>query len=151
MAERARAAPQKSSEIRDRSVRTSDKDARQLARPYLVDLYTNPADEMICQACHLAMPFRLADGSPYFEAPELLAEASAELVENHLALCPTCCAKWRHARGTTDSELVDELRCAPIPQITVRLAGQPTTIRFVQVHLDDLRTIVSVTLEGIPT
>jgi hypothetical protein len=123
-------------------------DARQLARPYLVDLYTNRADEMICQACHLAMPFRLADGSPYFEAPEVLAKASAELVENHLALCPTCCAKWRHARETQDSELVDALRYAPTPEIAVSLAGQSTTIRFVKVHLEDLRTIMSVTLDG---
>ncbi len=151
MAERARAAPQKTYDVRERSVRTSDKDARLLARPYLLDLYTNPADEMICQACHQAMPFRLTDGSPYFEAPEVLPEASAELVENHLALCPTCCAKWRHARGTADSEVLAALRSASTPQITVSLAGAPATIRFVQVHLDDLRTIMSVTFESVPT
>ena len=148
MAERARAAPEKTYEVRDRSVRTSDKDARQLARPYLSDLYTNAADEMICQACHEAMPFNLPDGSPYYEAPELLPEASAELVENHLALCPTCCAKWRHARATSDADVIAALRSASSPEITVTLAGELTVIRFVQVHLDDLRAIISVIVDS---
>lgn len=153
MAERARAAPQKTYETRERSVRASDNDARQLARPYLVDLYMNTADEMICQACHQAMPFNLADGSPYFEAPELLLEASAELVENHLALCPTCCAKWRHARATPDPGVIAALRSAPSPEIAVTLAGEVTIIRFVQVHFDDLRAIISVTVDSttVPT
>jgi hypothetical protein len=54
----------------------------------------------------------LADGSAYFEAPELLPEASAELVENHLAFCPTCCAKWRHARATADADVIAALTSA---------------------------------------
>lgn len=148
MAERARAAPQKTYETRERSVRTSDNESRQLARPYLVDLYTNSANQMVCQACHQVMPFNLADGSPYFEAPELLPEASAELVENHLALCPTCCAKWHHARTTSDADVVSALRSAEAPQITVMLAGEITLIRFVQVHLDDLCAIISVTFDA---
>src|SRR5262249_49685785 len=126
-------------------VRTSDKDVRQLGRTYLADYYTNDADEMVCQACHQKMPFNLPDGSPYFEAPELLPEVSAELAENHLALCPTCCAKWRHARGTSDADLIAALRSAQAPQVTVTLAGETTLIRFVQVHLNDLRAIISVT------
>ena len=145
MGERAQAAPPKTYEVRERSVRTSDKDARQLGRTYLLDYYTNDAGEMVCQACHQRMPFNLPDGSPYFEAPELLSEASAELAENHLALCPTCCAKWRHARATSDADVVAALRSARVPQITVTLAGKTTLIRFVQVHLDDVRAIISVT------
>src|SRR5205807_1758565 len=96
-------------------------------------------------------PFRLADGSPYFEAPELLAEVSAELKENHLALCPTCCAKWQHARDTSDADVLDALRAARALEIMVHLAGEDTLIRFVQVHLDDLRTIASVTFDDTPT
>ena len=80
MAERARAAAPKAYETRDRSVRTSDKDVRKLARVHLVDLYTNLDGQMVCQACHQEMPFKLSDGSPYFEAPELLPNT----------LCRTC-------------------------------------------------------------
>lgn len=148
MAERARDAPPKTHEVRERSVRTSDRDARKLADPYLVDLYTNADDEMVCQACHLTMPFNLPDGSPYFEAPELLSEAPVELVENHLALCPTCCAKWHHARATSDANIIAALKSAPEPQISVTLADELTIIRFVRVHLEDLRTIISVTVDG---
>jgi hypothetical protein len=144
MAERTRAAPSKSYEVHDRSVRVSDKEARRQTRPYLADLYTNSADEMICQACHQEMPFRLADGSPYFEAPELLADASSELVENDLALCPTCSAKWRFARATTDAELLDRLGNAKAPEMNVSLAGEETVLRFVQEHFDDIRTIAEV-------
>jgi hypothetical protein len=147
VAERARAAPQKTYEIHDRSVRVSDKDARQLARPYLVDLYTNSADQMVCQACHQTMPFNLSDGSPYFEAPELLPETSAELAVNHLALCPTCSAKWRHARATSDADVAASLRSAQTTEIAVMLAGNTVAIRFVRVHLDDLRACLSIMID----
>jgi hypothetical protein len=106
---------------------------------------------MICQACHQAMPFNRLDGSPYFEAPELLPNAPIELVENHLALCPTCCAKWRHARETSDGDVLKRLRAAQAPEITVRLAGEDTVVRFVQMHLDDVITIASATLEKVHT
>ncbi|HEX4407388.1 MAG TPA: hypothetical protein VH206_01320 [Xanthobacteraceae bacterium] len=144
LAERARAAPAKVYEVRSRNVRTTDKDVRQMARPYLRDLYTNPAGDMVCQACHRAMPFRLADGKPYFEAPEFLQSVSTELKENHLGLCPTCCAKWQNANSTTDAEIGEAIQSADEPELSVTLAGEVTRLRFVKVHFDDLRTIFGV-------
>jgi hypothetical protein len=144
LAERVRTATPRTYEVRERSVRTSDGEARQMARPYLLECYVNPADEMICQACHQPMPFCLADGSPYFEAADLL-DISVELRENHLALCPTCCAKWQHARTTSDGEVLDALRAAPAPEITVTLAGEDVRVRFVREHFEDLLTIISTT------
>ncbi|WP_439364240.1 sacsin N-terminal ATP-binding-like domain-containing protein [Bradyrhizobium sp. DASA03005] len=143
MAQRALSAPSKSYEIRNRNVRTSDGEARALARPYLLGLYTNRSKQMICQACHEAMPFDRPDGTPYFEAPQLLGEVSTEHPENHLALCPTCCAKWHHARGNSDEAITNALLSAEAPEIVVSLAGEETTVRFVQVHFDDMRTIIS--------
>jgi hypothetical protein len=151
LAERARAAPAKVYDSRTRSVRITDKEARQLARPYLRDLYTNPDGDMICQACHRAMPFRLADGTQYFEAPELLQSASAELAENHLALCPTCCAKWQHANTTSDAEIGEAVRSVDEPVLSVILAGEATRLRFVQVHFADLRTIFEVVTQNPPS
>ncbi|MDB6099987.1 MAG: hypothetical protein JWN58_2690, partial [Gammaproteobacteria bacterium] len=142
--QRAQAVSVKTYEVRNRSVRTSDREARQLARPYLRDFYSNSAGDMICQACHQVMPFRLADGAHYFEAPELIQSASAELAENHLALCPTCSAKWQHANSTSDSEICDAIREANTPDISVTLAGEVVRLRFVQIHLEDLRTVFSV-------
>src|SRR4029079_8748713 len=119
----------------------TDKDARQMARPYLRDLYTNLQGDLVCQACHRAMPFRLEDGKHYFEAPEFLQSASAELKENHLALCPTCCAKWQNANSTSDAEIREALSAAKAPELSVVLAGETVRVRFVQVHYEDLRTI----------
>jgi hypothetical protein len=42
------------------------------------------------------------------------------------------------------------LRSAQSPQIAVTLAGEATVIRFVQVHVDDLRAIISVADEMTP-
>jgi hypothetical protein len=81
----------------------------------------------------------------------VLPEASSELVENHIALCPTCCAKWHHARATDDANVIAALTSTSTPEITVTLAGEATVVRFVQVHLDDLRTIFSVTFHEAPT
>lgn len=89
------------------------------------------------------MPFDLPDGSPYFEAPQLLGEVTTEHPENHLALCPTCCAKWHHARSNSDEAIVNGLLAAEAPEIVVSRAGEETTVRFVQVHFDDLRAIIS--------
>ncbi|MGJ4949004.1 sacsin N-terminal ATP-binding-like domain-containing protein [Bradyrhizobium sp. HKCCYLS20291] len=143
LAERAQAATAKTYETRSRTVRTSDKDVKMLARPYLRDLYTNDSGEMICQACHDVMPFKLPDGSPYFEAPEVLGALSQEIAENHVALCPTCCAKWHHANDTAETVLRDAIEVSDLPEIDVTLAGSPVKLRFVRVHFDDLRTILT--------
>lgn len=97
------------------------------------------------------MPFRLADGTPYFEAPELLQSASAELTENHLALCPTCSAKWQHANSTSDAEIGEAVQSAQAPELNVTLAGEAMRLRFVQEHFDDLGTIFKVVHQSPPS
>ncbi|MEA1653011.1 hypothetical protein UAJ10_28850 [Nitrospirillum sp. BR 11164] len=145
LAARAQASPLKTYEARERSVRTSNTETRTLARTYLEDHYTNPLEEMVCQGCHDKMPFNRPDGSPYFESVECLDSLEKEQAENHLAMCPTCAAKWRHANPITDIELRAKLAEAASPEISVELAGEPTRVRFTQVHLDDLRTVAGLT------
>ncbi len=142
VAERAAAAPAKTYDVRPRSVRISDGGTRSAAKVYLRDLYTNSADQMICQACHGEMPFHLADGLAYFEAPEFLRDNELELVENHLALCPTCSAKWQHARSATCDELRAAVAAAAEPVVEIELASMPVRLRFVEIHLADLRSSV---------
>ena len=125
---------------RDRSVRVSEGDTRQAAKIYLRDLYTNEDDQMICQGCQQEMPFRLASGQPYFEAPEFMGSAGVELASNHLALCPVCAAKWQYAKGTTDDALMAALSGLHHGlAVPVELAGEPGVVRFVDLHLADLR------------
>jgi hypothetical protein len=141
LAARTLSAPTKTYEIRERSVRTSNVESRTLARTYLEDHYTNRLGEMVCQGCHGKMPFSLPDGSPYFEAVECLDSLEKERAENHLALCPTCAAKWRYANPVTDEDLRVKIAQATSPEIMVDLAGAPIRVRFTQVHFDDIRTV----------
>ncbi|OQW75386.1 MAG: hypothetical protein BVN32_11135 [Proteobacteria bacterium ST_bin14] len=141
LAARAENAPAKAYEVRQRSVRTSNGESRAVARTYLEDHYTNPLGDMICQCCHQKMPFALPDGSPYFEASELLESFTSEHAENHLAMCPTCAAKWRYANPATDGEIRTLLAGAVAPELQLTLAGEPVRLRFTQVHLDDVRTL----------
>jgi hypothetical protein len=142
LAGRTQSATAKTYEMRSRSVRTTDRETKLLARPYLRDLYTNEAGDMICQACHDAMPFKLSDGAPYFEIPEVIRAVSEELAENHLALCPNCCAKWQHANETPETVLRQAISASEQPEIEVTLAGVVVKLRFVRIHYDDLRTIL---------
>lgn len=144
IAARAQTAPAKTYEVRQRSVRVSNSESKGIARTYLQDHYTNHLGVMVCQACHEAMPFNLPNGSPYFEASELLESLATEHSENHLALCPTCAAKWQHANPVTDADLRVALSASEAPEIMVELAGEPTRLRFTQVHLDDVRTIANI-------
>jgi hypothetical protein len=144
VAARAQSAPAKSYEVRERSVRVSNGESKASARTYLLDHYTNHLDEMVCQGCHDLMPFNLPDGSPYFEACELLEALPAEHAENHIAMCPTCAAKWRYANPVTDADLRAELSQAGSPEISVELAGEAVRLRFTQVHLDDVRAVAGI-------
>lgn len=138
-AERAGLAPDKTYEVRSRSVRTSDGEVRAQAKTYLADLYTNSDGEMVCQGCQQRMPFNLPDGRPYFEAVACIADDTRELSQNHLALCPVCAAKWRFANPQTPAEVGRLLDGAPTLAVSVELAGALTTIRFVELHLLDIR------------
>lgn len=145
LAARSQLAPSKAYAARERSVRVSNGESKALARTYLEDHYTNPLGDMICQGCHEKMPFNLPDGSPYFEACELLESLPTEQAENHLAMCPICAAKWRYANPVSDGDLRAAVSQAVSPEIGITLAGKSVRVRFTQVHLDDIRTVSGIT------
>jgi hypothetical protein len=141
--QRLRTAPAKTYQTRARSTRISDSDTQVQARLYLSGLYENSDRELICQACHKEMPFRLDNGDPYFEAAEFYSALNVEMQENHLALCPTCAAKWRHANAADPTVLAHAIQEAEAPEIEVVLAGSPVQVKFVRPHFDDLKAIIS--------
>jgi hypothetical protein len=147
LSQRVEAAPKKTYELRERSTRVSD-GALSLAKTYLRDLYTNVADEMICQACHREMPFRLADRSYYFEAVEYCSAVGREIPENRLALCPVCAAKWHHARDESPQELAAAVLSANVAELKVVLAGSQTILRFVETHFLDLKVVLATSLRS---
>lgn len=144
MAQRFEDAPQKSYERRERSVRTSgnsiDRDI------WLRNNYTNDDGQMICQICKKEMPFKKRDGEYYFEAVEIFTDLSIEHAELHLALCPVCAAKYKEfVKHDPDGEM-QRVKSAIMeenePEIGVHLAGKNETVRFVETHFEDLKTIL---------
>lgn len=144
----ARAAPEITYEVKSRSVRTSSPFAQD-SRTYLASRYTDDDRELRCQACEQPMPFRLDDGSPYFEAIQLLNLVRQELYQNRLALCPVCAAKFHHALGNSDEDIYAQFmaltaECTTMPVVLARV---PATIRFNPRHIVELQKAVQAVIE----
>ncbi len=102
---------------------------------------------MVCQICKEEMPFKKRDGEYYFEAVEALSRDHfpKEHEAQFLALCPVCAAMYKEFI-TGDEEamvsLYDALSNATQPEIPVQLGEVNTSIRFVEVHFRDIKTII---------
>ena len=116
---------------------------KQETEPYLRAQYTKPDGQMICQVCQDALPFRLDDGSYYFEMVEFLREPDLQKrhYQNYLALCPNHAAMFQHANGSS-KELKVLFQGMEGVELAVVLAQENTTIYFTKTHVFDLRTIV---------
>ena len=150
-------APAKTYEERPQRKRVSkNEDHRTLLREW----YTNDSGEMICQICKEEMPFKKTDGEYYFEAIEVLTIRfkDDELPENHfpkeyeaqyLALCPECAARYDYFARTAHGsiELMEKLRDQLVNlddlEVPVCLGELETSIRFVEIHLHDLKTVLN--------
>lgn len=140
-------APARKYARRERSVYIQIPGHHSAARGYLMHFYTNEDQIMVCQVCTLPMPFQI-DGRYYFEAVQFVKDSERDLRENRLALCPTCAAKYRHARSTSLQELRDALLSLEIESkgsvtVDVVLAGEETKIRFVGKHAIDLQAALA--------
>jgi hypothetical protein len=142
-------APERRAEIRSRSVSVNREAVKQKAKPYLRDQYTNPDGEMICQVCKITLPFKLDDGSYYFETVEFLSvKNNSNGLKNHhyqnyLALCPNHCAMFQHVNGA--SELMKEMFAELEGNLLeVLLAHENATIYFTKTHIADLKKIIQV-------
>jgi hypothetical protein len=140
-------------EIRDRSVPADNAEIKPAAKAYLRDCYTKADKILYCQICKQAMPFKLADGSYYFEAVELL-KTDKRHKENHLALCPTDAAKFLYANESKDileasihtliTRTTEEINNSQDQDNTcpLNLAGKTETLTFSPLHLLDLKAIL---------
>ena len=142
--EEARKAPERTSEKRERSVSVNrDPIKREQTDPYLRDLYTNADGVTICQACKDRLPFRLADGSYYFEAVEFLPQLERHHHQNYLALCPNHAAMFMHANASKD-EMTDRFLALDGSELELTLADQLVTVYFTDTHIEDLRVVIEV-------
>ena len=157
--EQVRNAPEKVYESHNQRKRVSKDEMEGAHRTSLQEWYTNDSGEMICQICQEEMPFKKTDDEYYFEAVEALTTKfkNDELPENHfpkeyeaqyLALCPECAARYDYfARTAQESvelmkELRDQLMNLDDLEVPVCLGELKTSIRFVEAHLHDLKTVL---------
>lgn len=143
VAEQAEKAPDRLTEERKRSISIGREAVKEDAARYLYDQYTNLDNEMICQICKAPLPFKLDDGSPYFEKVELFRELKKQHDKNYLALCPNHSAMFRHANGSSD-EIREMFATITGNELPVILAQKEATIYFTKTHICDLREILKV-------
>jgi hypothetical protein len=137
----AAAAPERRTEERTRSVSIGVEAVKQEAAQYLLGQYTKPDGEMICQICKGSLPFRLDDGTAYFEKVEFLVDLKKRHYQNYLALCPNHGAMFQHANGSSVSirslflEMINN-------ELNVVLAQRDMRIYFTKVHIADLKAVI---------
>lgn len=104
-------------------------------------------DVMKCQACSFIMPFKLKSGEFYFEAVFAFKEIPKNVLENVLALCPTCAAKYKYARDTSNLELVQRIKNSQIlgtgaVSVPLKMANVDCQLTFTEEHILALQTIL---------
>ncbi len=137
----AQNAPPKESEPRTRSVSIDIDAVKAKAEPYLREQYTNADDEMVCQICKSVLPFKVDNGSYFFEKVEFLAELTKRHHQNYLALCPNHAAMFQHANGSRETIHADFVS-VETNELPVVLAQQETTIYFTKTHIADLKAVI---------
>lgn len=140
--EMAAEAPERSTEKRTRSVSVGRDEVKAEAAQYLQQQYSVEG-EVICQVCKKQMPFKLDDGTSYFEKVEFLPELSRRHHQNYLGLCPNHAAMFKHANGSKDLMLAmfSEGRGN---ELEVVLAQKDATVYFTKTHIADLKKIIEI-------
>jgi len=93
------------------------------------------------------MPFKKRDGEYYFEAVEALYidYFSREHEAQFLTLCPLCAAMYREFVQLDESAMKDlhlALMNSEKPEVSLKLGEVEKSIRFVETHWQDIRTIL---------
>lgn len=149
-------APEKRSTLKLRSVAEDNAGTKKAAKSYLLDRYTDNDKILYCQICKQEMPFKLSDGSYYFETVQLIGDTQKRHQENYIALCPTDAAKFQYANSSKDDIkdmldlLIDDRSEEEIndsydneeTSFEIELAGETKTLTFTPKHLADLKTIL---------
>jgi len=143
--ERQKLVGNKTYEKKERSVKTSK--PTHDPKEWLMGQYTNDDEIMICQMCKNEMPFKLKDGSYYFEAVQIDDNFEKEWHELYLALCPLCAAKYRcfvkndqNMMNTFLKNIIETNQNSPVP---IELGENGLhDISFIETHLNDIKTIL---------
>jgi hypothetical protein len=142
VAEQAEKDPDKESEMRSRSVSIGREEMKAEADQYLRKHYRNADGEMTCQICKGPLPFKLEDGTEFFEAVEFLPDLRKRHFQNYLALCPNHSAMYRHANGSRET-ICEMVRNLTGNELEVTLGQQDRTIYLSKHHVIDIKAVLA--------
>jgi len=135
-------AQERSGEVRERTIQVGMADVMKEAEGYLLNLYTNDDNEMICQICRKELPFKkVSDGSYYFEKVEFVKGLDRRHHQNYLALCPNHAAMFKHANGSL-KELKPDFGGITGNVLEIELAGRQESIYFSKNHAADIKAVL---------
>lgn len=142
IAAEVRSTPEKTPEIRGRTVDPGYGRAQGDARTYLEDQYTKD-DVMFCQFCKAPQPVML-NGKPHFEAVDCISDLKKETPYNKLALCPNHAAMYKNGGLILDAVQRAILECQEQKgqRIPMNLAGNQVVLYFTKQHLGDLCAVL---------
>jgi hypothetical protein len=140
--DQAENAPERIMEVRSRSVSLNREMVKKDTKPYLRHQYTNSDGVMICQVCKQALPFKLGDGTFYFEAVQFLPELRKQHYQNYLSLCPNHAAMFEYVNGASDL-LKDMVLGLDDNELELVLADENVTAYFTKTHIADLHAIIA--------
>jgi hypothetical protein len=140
-------APERITEERLRSISVGREQVKVKAAEYLQQQYTNHDGEMICQICRSILPFKLADGTYYFETIELLKELEKRHYQNYLSLCPNHAAMFMHANDSAESikQVFSDIEGNEIDLV---LAQKDHNVYFTKTHIADLKIVIEADRTG---
>ncbi len=139
--ERGGQAPEKAWKEATRTVPVGYEAAKEEARTYLRDHYTNAHGVMFCQVCKDRLPFKLDDGQYHFEAVELLEDLPKRFRECFVALCPNHAAMFKLANSSKAE--IRSLLAGRGPGLLITLAGEGRTVSFTEVHWSDVQACLA--------
>ena len=134
-------AQERSGDVRERTIQVGMSEVKKEAESYLLGQYTNEDDKMICQICKKELPFKVSDGSYYFEKVEFVKGLDRRHHQNYLALCPNHAAMFKHANGSL-KELNSDFGGMSGNVLDVELAGRQASIYFTKNHAADIKAVL---------
>jgi hypothetical protein len=87
------------------------------------------------------MPFKLDNGSSYFEGVEFLRALTARPHQNYLATCPKHVTMFKHANGSRES-MMQKLVALTRNRLQLVLAQEEASVYFSDTHISDLKAVI---------
>ncbi|GLR05228.1 hypothetical protein GCM10007906_28160 [Vibrio hyugaensis] len=109
----------------------------QSSRDFLIEQYTNKANELCCQICQSALPFKLESGEYFWEEIPVTKSINSSPYSD-LILCPNHRAMYLHT-NSKPNQLLENLGDSFSKKLSIELASEQVSIFVTELHQKKLR------------